>query len=329
MTLSQRDCSHQIKARALELGFSAVGISRAEALSDEARKLEQWLTRGMHGEMRYMEEHFEKRVNPTLLFPDAKSIVSVLANYFPPETSTSTEGKVSIYAQGRDYHLVVKTKLQELFSFICDKVGNVNGRAFVDSAPTMDKVLAQRSGLGWIGKHTNLISRRFGSFFFIGNLLLDCPLDYDAPYVQNYCGSCTACIDLCPTQAITHEGQVDARKCISYLTIELKRNFTDEEKSMLGEWLFGCDVCQEVCPWNRFSSPTLISELLPKSDIQRISPDDILDFTKSTFQRVFGETPVFRTGLRRMKRNAEAVKENLRSDTLRSTRATGLNEDTA
>ncbi|MFQ3597578.1 MAG: tRNA epoxyqueuosine(34) reductase QueG [Chloroherpetonaceae bacterium] len=329
MTLSKRDYSRQIKARALELGFSAAGISRAEALSDEARKLEQWLAKDMHGEMRYMEEHFEKRVNPTILFPDAKSVVSVLANYVPPEMPTATEGKVSIYAQGKDYHSVIKSKLQELFSFICDLVGRVNGRAFVDSAPTMDKVLAQRSGLGWIGKHTNLISRRFGSFFFIGNLLLDCELDYDAPYLQNYCGTCTACIDLCPTQAITHDGQVDARKCISYLTIELKRNFTDEEKSMLGEWLFGCDICQEVCPWNRFSKPTAIPEFLPNPDVQRLSADDILDLTKSSFQRVFGDTPVFRTGLRRMKRNAEAVKENLRSNVLRSKGGSGFNEGIA
>ncbi len=313
MMLSKRECSHRIKTRALELGFSAVGISRAEALSDAARRLEQWLQNGMHGEMHYMEEHFDKRVNPTMLFPGAKSVVSVLANYFPPQMPISPKGKISIYAQGKDYHSVVKSKLQALFDFICEQIGDVNGRAFVDSAPTMDKVLAQRSGLGWIGKHTNLISRRFGSFFFIGNLLLDCELDYDPPYLQNYCGSCTACIDLCPTQAITHDGQVDARKCISYLTIELKRNFTDEEKSMLGEWLFGCDICQEVCPWNRFSKPTWIEEFLPKSDVQRLSADDILDLTKSSFQRVFGETPVFRTGLRRMKRNAEAVKENLRS----------------
>lgn len=318
MTLSLRDCSHRIKARALELGFSAVGISRAEALSDEARKLEQWLARGMHGEMRYMEENFEKRTNPKVLMPEAKSVVSVLANYYPSNFCSQPHGKISIYAQSKDYHVVVKSKLQTLFSFICELVGNVNGRAFVDSAPTMDKVLAQRSGLGWIGKHTNLISRQLGSFFFIGNLLLDCDLDYDAPYLQNYCGTCTACIDLCPTHAITHDGQVDARKCISYLTIELKRNFTDEEKSMLGEWLFGCDICQDVCPWNRFSKPTVIPEFHPKPDVQRLSADDILDFTKSSFQRVFGETPLFRTGLRRLKRNAEAVKENLRSENLRS-----------
>jgi epoxyqueuosine reductase len=311
MMASKREWSHRIKARAIELGFSAVGISRAEVLSDEARKLEQWLMKGMHGEMRYMEEHFEKRTNPKALMPEAQSVVSVLANYFPNKLPNSTSGKISIYAQGQDYHRVIKSKLQELFSFICDLVGSVNGRAFVDSAPTMDKVLAQRSGLGWIGKHTNLISRRMGSFFFIGNLLLDCELDYDAPHLQNYCGSCTACIDLCPTHAITHDGQVDARKCISYLTIELKRDFTDEEKSMLGEWLFGCDICQEVCPWNRFSKPTYIFEFAPKPDVQQVSEQDVLEMTKSSFKRVFGETPVFRTGLRRLKRNAEAVKENL------------------
>ncbi len=307
----KREWSYRIKARALELGFSAVGISRAEELSDEARKLEQWLAKGMHGEMHYMEENFEKRINPKALMPEAQSVVSVLANYFPAHLPQRAVGKISIYAQGQDYHRVVQSKLQALFSFICDLIGQVNGRAFVDSAPTMDKVLAQRSGLGWIGKHTNLISRRFGSFFFIGNLLLDCALDYDPPYLQNYCGTCTACIDLCPTHAITHDGQVDARKCISYLTIELKRDFTDEEKSMIGNWLFGCDICQEVCPWNRFSKPTSIAELTPKPEVQRISEQDILGMTKSVFKRVFGETPVFRTGLRRMKRNARAVQENL------------------
>ncbi|MCS6988383.1 MAG: tRNA epoxyqueuosine(34) reductase QueG [Chloroherpetonaceae bacterium] len=311
MTISRQDLSKRIKARGIELGFSAVGISRAEPLSDEARRLERWLNAGMHGEMKYMEDHFEKRVNPKALMPEAKSVVSVLANYFPSQRAISAGGKISIYAQGTDYHRVVKSKLQALFDFICELVGSVNGRAFVDSAPTMDKALAQRSGLGWIGKHTNLISRPLGSFFFIGNLLLDCELAYDAPHVANYCGSCTACIDLCPTQAITLDHQVDARKCISYLTIELKRDFTDEEKSMLGEWLFGCDVCQDVCPWNRFSKPTTIAEFAPKPDAQRITESDILEMTKSSFKRVFGETPVFRTGLRRMKRNAEAVRENL------------------
>lgn len=311
MKIAPTELSKRVKARGLELGFSAVGISRAEPMDDEARKLERWLNAGMHGEMTYMERHFEQRVNPKALMPEAKSVVSVLANYFPSERAASKGGKISIYAQGADYHRVVKAKLRELFEFICEQVGSVNGRAFVDSAPTMDKALAQRSGLGWIGKHTNLISRRYGSFFFIGNLLLDCELAYDPPHLANYCGSCRACIDLCPTQAITLDHQVDARKCISYLTIELKRDFADDEKSMIGEWLFGCDVCQDVCPWNRFSKPATIAEFAPKPDIQRISERDILEMTKSAFKRVFSDTALFRTGLRRLKRNAEAVRANL------------------
>jgi epoxyqueuosine reductase len=305
----------KIKQRALELGFSAVGVSKAEELTGDARRLEAWLNKGMHGEMRYMEANFDKRMNPKVLMPEAKSIISVLASYTPvvPQASQAKpNGKISVYAQGQDYHEVIKSKLYLLFDYALEIIGSINGRAFVDSAPLMDKAFAARAGLGWMGKHTNLINRNHGSYFFIGSLLLDCKLDFDFPLVQNYCGSCTACIDLCPTQAITAFNEVDARKCISYLTIELKRDFTDEEQSMLGEWLFGCDICQEVCPWNRFASAPSLRELDAKPDVKNISETDILQMTKSHFKKTFGETPIFRSGLRRLKRNARAVKANLK-----------------
>lgn len=358
--------AEKIKRRARALGFSAVGISKAEELVDDARRLEAWLNAGMHGEMRYMEENFDKRINPKKMMPECQSVVSVIANYFTctkdnvPEQDkrngrlrtivasekSGVEGtvsneereqaamwserneedepvmavenepeqvraRISIYATRADYHVVLKQKMLELFDYITELVGEVNGRTFVDSAPMLDKAWAARAGLGWIGKHTNLINRSIGSYFFIGNLLLDCKLDTDAPLPKNYCGTCTACIDLCPTKAIVAPYQVDARKCISYLTIELKRNFTDEEKMMLGEWLFGCDICQEVCPWTRFSKPTQLVEFAPKPELEALSEREILEMTKSSFKRLFGETPVFRTGLRRLKRNAAAVQDNL------------------
>jgi len=319
----------KIKEYAYALGFSAIGISKAEELTEEARRLEAWLKAGMHGEMRYMEENFDKRIDPRKLMPECRTVISVIANYFTSTHNSdkkqrkdcnSTEGesekakgKISTYAIRADYHAVMKKKLYQLFDYITQLVGEVNGRAFVDSAPMLDKAWAARAGLGWIGKHTNLINRSIGSYFFIGNLLLDCELEPDKPLPKNYCGTCTACIDLCPTKAIVAPYQVDARRCISYLTIELKREFTDEEKSMLGEWLFGCDICQEVCPWTRFSKVTELAEFAPIEALQSLSEREILEMTKSTFKRLFGETPVWRTGLRRLKRNAKAVQENLSS----------------
>ncbi|MCS7013218.1 MAG: tRNA epoxyqueuosine(34) reductase QueG [Chloroherpetonaceae bacterium] len=318
----------KIKRYALSLGFSAVGISKAEELSEEARRLESWLEKGMHGEMHYMEENFDKRIDPRKILPNCQTVISVIANYFTPQNEMKGEvvredeavelenlrGKISIYAQRKDYHQVIKEKLYQLFEFVCECVGEVNGRAFVDSAPMLDKAWAARAGLGWMGKHSNLINRSIGSYFFIGNLLLDCRLEPDAPLLKDYCGTCTACIDSCPTKAIIAPYQVDARRCISYLTIELKREFTDEEKAMLGEWLFGCDICQEVCPWTRFSKPTVLLEFAPKPEVEHITEKEILEMTKSSFKRIFGDTPVFRTGLRRLKRNAKAVQENLNSE---------------
>lgn len=307
MTVSQK-----IKARGRELGFSAVGIVPAATLEREARLLENWLRAGMHGEMAYMERNFDLRIDPEKLLPGTKSIVSVIANYFPDSSEAGLDGhgKISIYAQGQDYHTVLKAKLHELFDFICGQAGEVNGRAFVDSAPMLDKAWAERAGLGWIGKHSNLINREIGSYFFIGNLLLDCTLDYDTSAITNYCGTCTACIECCPTQAIVAPYQVDARKCISYLNIELRRDLTAEEETALGEWLFGCDICQQVCPWNRFAKPTVIDELKPIPEVHRLTEADILDMETSAFKRLFSDSVIFRTGLKRMKRNATAVKTN-------------------
>lgn len=305
--------AQKIKQRAKELGFSAVGIVPAARLEREARLLENWLRAGMHGEMAYMERNFDLRIDPEKLLPGTKTVVSVFANYFPGSAQAENDagGKISIYAQGQDYHTVLRSKLHELFDFICEQVGAVNGRAFVDSAPMLDKAWAERAGLGWIGKHSNLISRQTGSYFFIGNLLLDCTLDYDAPAIMNYCGTCTACIESCPTQAIVAPYQVDARKCISYLNIELRRDLTAEEQTALGDWLFGCDICQQVCPWNRFAKPTAIDELKPKPDVQRLTEAGILDMSSSVFKRLFSDSVILRTGLKRLKRNAQAVEKNI------------------
>ncbi|MDX2129973.1 MAG: tRNA epoxyqueuosine(34) reductase QueG [Chloroherpetonaceae bacterium] len=311
-----------IKGRALQLGFSQCGISKPEPLEEEAIHLENWLKKGFHGEMKYMESNFEKRINPKALFPEVKTIVSVTAHYDAPKSenesspelleskSSSTFARVSTYAAREDYHQVMKEKLKELFEFICERFGAINGRAFVDSAPLMDKALALRAGLGWIGKHTNLISKKQGSFYFIGSLLLDIEIKPSATIQVDHCGSCTACLDLCPTEAIVAPFQVDARKCISYLTIELKRDFTDDESALLGEWLFGCDICQAVCPWNRFQNETRLKGFSTKNELLFLDPNQIDALTKSTFEKTFGVTPIFRTGLRRLKRNAAAVRKN-------------------
>ena len=241
-----------IKSEAKRLGFLSCGISKAGFLEDEAPRLEKWLTNNMHGEMRYMENHFDKRLDPTKLVEDSKSVISLLLNYYPNETQTENTFKVSKYAYCTDYHLVIKDKLKHLLQFIQEDIGDVHGRAFVDSAPVLDKAWAAKSGLGWIGKHSNLLTQQVGSFYFIAELIIDLELDYDTP-TTDHCGTCTKCIDACPTQAITEPYVVDGSKCISYFTIELKEKIPTEMKGKFDDWVFGCDVCQDVCPWNRFS----------------------------------------------------------------------------
>jgi len=235
-----------IKTEAKRLGFLSCGISKAEFLEEEAPRLEAWLNKNMHGEMRYMENHFDKRLDPTLLVEGSKSVVSLLLNYYPSQEQTGESYKLSKYAYGTDYHFVIKDKLKELLHVINEEIGEVNGRAFVDSAPVLDKAWAAKSGLGWIGKHSNLLSQKMGSFYFIAELIIDLELDYDTP-TTDHCGTCTACIDACPTEAITEPYVVDGSKCISYFTIELKDNIPSEFKGRFNDWMFGCDVCQDVC----------------------------------------------------------------------------------
>ena len=296
-----------IKQEAKRLGFDFCGISKAEFLEEEAPKLEAWLKAGMHGKMEYMENHFDKRLNPTLLVEGAKSVVSLLYNYYPEQTQTSEAPKISKYAYGYDYHEVIKEKLKEFLNTLKEKIGDVNGRAFVDSAPVLDKAWAKKSGLGWIGKNANLINKQNGSFFFIAELIIDLDLEYDGP-IQDYCGTCNKCIDACPTEAIVEPFIVDGSKCISYLTIELKDAIPNEFKNKMDNWAFGCDVCQDVCPWNRFSTPHHEAQFNNQTGLLNLNTDEWHELTEETFNKVFKHSAVKRTKYKGLKRNLEFIK---------------------
>ncbi len=293
-----------IKTEAKRLGFLSCGISKAEFLEQEAPRLEQWLNQNKHGDMRYMENHFDKRLDPTKLVEDSKSVVSLLLNYFPSEVQNSESYKISKYAYGTDYHFVIKDKLKSLLHFIKEEIGEVSGRAFVDSAPVLDKAWAAKSGLGWIGKHSNLLTQQVGSFYFIAELIIDLELEYDTP-VTDHCGTCTACIDACPTEAITEPYVVDGSKCISYFTIELKENIPSEFKGKFDDWMFGCDVCQDVCPWNRFSKAHSEPLFNPHPELLSMSKKDWEEITEETFRKVFKKSAVKRTKYSGLKRNIE------------------------
>lgn len=297
-----------IKAEAKRLGFLSCGISKADFLETEAPRLEQWLNNGFHGEMSYMENHFDKRLDPRLLVTDAKSVVSLLLNYYPNQLQNQDTYKISKYAYGEDYHFVIKEKLKSLLNFIQENIGEVSGRVFVDSAPVLDKAWAAKSGLGWVGKHSNLLTQKTGSFYFVAELILDLELEYDAP-TTDHCGTCTACIDACPTQAIVAPYVVDGSKCISYFTIELKDNLPQEMKGKFEDWMFGCDVCQDVCPWNRFSKPNTENSFQPKSEILNFSKKDWQEITEETFRKVFQKSAVKRTKFDGLKRNINFLKE--------------------
>ncbi len=298
-----------IKEEAKALGFLSCGIAKAGFLEEEAPRLEQWLRQGRHGEMHYMENHFDKRLDPTKLVPGAKSVVSLLLNYHSPEKqSDPTAPKISTYAFGQDYHKVIKDKLYLLLARIRDRIGEVDGRVFVDSAPVMDKAWAAKAGLGWVGKNTNLIAKQVGSFFFIAEMILDLELAYDLP-VADHCGSCTACIDACPTQALTAPYQIDGSKCISYATIELKNAIPDHFKGKMDGWMFGCDVCQTVCPWNRFSTPHNETAFAPKAELLELKRQDWEELTEETFKRVFQKSAVKRTKYSGLTRNIRFLKE--------------------
>jgi epoxyqueuosine reductase len=300
--------SQLIKDHAKRLGFLSCGISNAGFLEDEAPHLEKWLRQGHHGSMAYMERNFDKRLDPTKLVPGAKSVVSLLYNYFPKESQTDTRApKISKYAYGKDYHVVIKNKLHELMQVLQEEIGEIQGRVFVDSAPVLDKVWAAKAGLGWIGKHTNLISKQAGSFYFIAELIIDLPLEQDAP-VTDHCGSCTACIDACPTQAIVAPYHVDGSKCISYFTIELKEAIPQEFKGQFDNWAFGCDVCQDVCPWNRFSTSHQEPQFEPSPELLQMSKDDWHEITEAVFDRLFAESALQRTQFSGLKRNLDFLR---------------------
>ena len=298
-----------IKKTAAELGFEFCGIAKAMFLDEDARRLEKWLHKGMHGKMHYMENHFDLRTDPTKLVPGAKSVITLLLNYFPENEQIPGNPKVAKYAYGKDYHEVIRDKLTTFFLYLKEGIGEINGRGFVDSAPVLERTWAQRSGLGWIGKNGNLINNRQGSFFFIATLVVDLELDYDDGFAKDYCGTCTKCIDSCPTDAILPGKVVDGSKCISYFTIELKdKLLPDSLKENFNNWLFGCDVCQDVCPWNRFSKPSPEIKFTPIPEILNFSTSQWEELTEENFKIIFKDSPIKRTKFQGIKRNLQFIK---------------------
>ena len=300
------DSKQFIKEVATELGFLSVGFAMAEFMEPEARRLEDWLNQNYHGEMSYMANHFDKRVDPTKLVPGAKTVISLTYNYYTPEKQEDPLApKLSMYSYGQDYHKVVKTKLFLLIEKVREKVGAVEGRCFVDSAPVMERDWARRSGIGWIGKHTLLLSKKKGSYFFLAELIIDLEIEPDSP-VSDHCGSCTKCIDACPTDAISTRGYVlDASKCISYLTIELRDEIPKEYENQMSGWMFGCDICQDVCPWNRFSKRHAEPAFEPHEDLLPMKENDWKEITEEVFRKVFKKSAVKRTKYAGLKRNIE------------------------
>jgi len=306
MSLKEKYSSF-IKSEALRLGFLSCGISKSGFLEEEAPRLERWLNQHHHGQMSYMENHFDKRLNPNLLVEDAKSVISLLLNYYPSEFQNEESFKISKYAYGQDYHFVIKEKLTALLHSIQENIGEVSGRAFVDSAPVLDKAWAAKSGLGWIGKNSNLITKSVGSFYFVAELIIDLDLEYDHA-TTDHCGTCTACIDACPTEAIVAPYVVDGSKCISYFTIELKENIPSEMKGKFNDWAFGCDICQDVCPWNKFSKPHNEPLFNAHPDLLSMTKKDWQEITEETFKKVFKNSAVKRTKLDGLKRNIDFLR---------------------
>lgn len=303
-----------IREHAIRLGFEACGFSRARRLIEEEKRLEEWLSQGKHGSMSWMENHFDKRVDPTLLVPGARTVISVLMSYNQPETfnyidSDQKTPRISKYALGQDYHDVMKPRLFELFEFIRETVGKVEGRVFVDSAPVMDKAWANLSGLGWIGKNSNLLNRQLGSYYFIGELIVDAEFEYDSR-ATDHCGSCTRCIDACPTAAIYEPYRVDGSKCISYFTIELRDAIPSEYHSSIGNWMYGCDICQDVCPWNRKAKPGHEPALFANPELVNRDIDFWEELDLEEYRRLFKGSAVKRTKFQGLKRNIEIVGSN-------------------
>lgn len=293
-----------VKDIAQSMGFDSCGIAEARRLDDDARRLENWLNKGFHGEMKYMENHFDMRVDPTLLVPGAKSVITLLYNYFPDQKQDSQLPKVAKYAYGKDYHLVIREKLTDFLNRIREKIGQIEGRGFVDSAPVLERAWAVQSGLGWVGKNGNLINKKKGSFFFIATLITDLKLKSDLPFVQDYCGTCNRCIEACPTDAILPNKEIEASQCISYFTIELKQSqLPDQFTGKSDEWIFGCDICQDVCPWNRFSQPHQESSFEPLKSILTFSIQDWINTDKNTFNQLFRDSPIKRSKWEGIQRN--------------------------
>lgn len=284
------------------------GISKAEFLEEEAPRLENWLNQNMHGEMQWMENHFDKRLDPTKLMDGAKSVISVLLNYYPEQAQAADTYKIAKYAYGTDYHFVIKDKLKHLLHFIQEEIGEVHGRAFVDSAPVLDRAWAAKSGLGWVGKNSNLLTKKAGSFYFIAELIVDMELEYDTA-ITDHCGSCTKCLDACPTEAIVAPYVVDGSKCISYFTIELKNEIPTEFEGKFGDWAFGCDVCQDVCPWNRSSKPHREPLFNPHPELLSMTKKDWEEITQDVFQKVFKRSAVKRTKFSGLQRNIAFLKQ--------------------
>ncbi len=293
---------------ALRNGFDFCGIAKAQPLDDDARRLEKWLQQGMHGNMQYMENHFDLRVDPSKLVPGAKSVITLLKNYFPQQT-ISQENKISKYAYGKDYHEVIKAHLKKMIFEMQEKIGHFNGRGFVDSAPVLERTWAEKSGLGWIGKNGNLINKQSGSFFFIATLITDLQLNFDEPFAKDFCGTCTKCIDACPTEAILPNKTVNGSKCISYFTIELKEEIIPEEmKGKFGNWMFGCDVCQDVCPWNRFSKPHNEEAFSPIPEVLNLSTKEWEELSEEAFKKIFKNSPLSRSKHKGIQRNIKFLK---------------------
>jgi len=302
--------SQFIKSKAAEAGFDFCGIAAVRRLDEDARKLENWLQQGKHGDMQYMEKHFDLRVNPYKLLPGAKSVICFLMNYFPRVNQEKNIPKISKYAYGMDYHEVIRPKLQEILFSMKEKFGDFHGRGFVDSAPILERSWAVHSGLGWVGKNGNLINKKSGSFFFIATLVVDLELAYDAPIPADYCGNCTRCIEACPTQAIGPDKEVDGSKCISYFTIELKDLLIPDSMSgHFDNWMFGCDTCQDVCPWNRFSKPAGEPAFTAIAEIMHFKETDWEDLTEDGFKKIFAGSPLKRAKYAGIKRNLEFIRK--------------------
>ncbi len=302
--------THLVKSEARKLGFEYCGIARAEFLDEDARRLERWLQQGMQGTMQYMENYFDLRTDPTKLVPGARSVITLLMNYFPKEKQNPDAPKVSKYAYGRDYHKVIRKKLKHFLKTLREEIGAIEGRGFVDSAPVLERSWAQKSGLGWVGKNGNLLTRHSGSFFFIATLITDLELEYDAPFAKDYCGSCRRCIEACPTDAIGEDKTINGSQCISYYTIELKEHIIPEDqKGKFQNWMFGCDICQDVCPWNRFAKATEEEAFRPYPEVLNFTTHEWEALTEEAFDQIFQGSPIRRSKYEGIKRNLKFLKE--------------------